>query len=284
MSGSLLSTGRKTTCEDLEIKELYKLEIESLVIHGIPLFTTNIYVNIIRFFGCIAQHILPPMISLDHYAIQLNLKNGNVIIAEYGQYFTDETDIEKIKSEHKIASCCNSWCDEPREDNINQKKWYINRDGIRLIRIKGYSPKDTKKISKFIAENFYGKQFYEKLSFFNAYVTEECYVNNKITLGDLCEKFKGENWEAKNYNLITHNCQHFSAEIIRILKATREKYCPEYRKFAFLKVVYAGPILKALYDNENEDVTKIITNVPVVSLLYDGILLSQILINKKKDA
>ena len=111
MSGSLLSTGIKTTCEDLEIKELYKLEIESLVIHGIPLFTTNILVDTCRFLGCIAQHLLPPMISLDHYAIQLNLKNGKVIIAEYGQYFTDETDIEKIKSEHKIASCCNNSSD-----------------------------------------------------------------------------------------------------------------------------------------------------------------------------
>lgn len=272
MSGSLLSTGIKTTCEDLEIKELYKLQIESLVIHGIPLFTTNKAVDIIRFFACIAQHLLPPMISLDHYAIQLNLENDEVIIAEYGQYFTNETDIEKIKSKHKIASCCNNSSDEPREDNINQKKWYINRDGIRLIRIKGYSPEDTNEIRKFIAENFYGKQFFEKLSFFNAYVTEECYINNKITLGDLCEKFKGEKWEAKNYNLITHNCQHFSAEIIRILKATREKYYPEYRKFAFLKVVYAGPILNALYDNENEKVTKIITKVPVVSLIYDGIL------------
>jgi hypothetical protein len=224
------------------------------------------------------------MISLDHYAIQLNLKNGEIIIAEYGQYFTDETDIEKIKSEHKIASCCNNSSDEPREDNINQKKWYINRDGIRLIRIKGYSPKNTEKIRKFIAKNFYGKEFFKKLTFFNAYVTEECYVNNKITLGDLCEKFKGEKWEAKNYNLITHNCQHFSAEIIRILKATREKY-PEYRKFSYLKVVYAGPILNALYDNENEKVTKIITNVPVVSLLYDLILGLKILIKKpKKDA
>ena len=96
MSGSLLSTGIKTTCEDLEIKELYQLEIESIVIHGIPLFSANKFVDTCRFVGCIFQHLLPPMISLDHYAIQLNLKNGNVIIAEYGQYFTDETDIETI--------------------------------------------------------------------------------------------------------------------------------------------------------------------------------------------
>ena len=281
MSGSFLSSGIKTTCEDLEIKDLYKLKIESLFIHGIPLFTTNIYLDSFRLIGCIAQHLLPPMISLDHYAIQLNLENGKVIIAEYGQYFTDETDIEKINSEHKIASCCNS-CDS-RKDKIKQKKWYINRDGIRLIRIEGFSPNDIEKIRKFIAENFNGKQFSEKLSFFNAYVTEECYINNKITLGDLCEKFKGkEEWEAKNYNLITHNCQHFSAEIIRILKATREKYCHEYRKLALLKVVYAGPILNALYDNENEKVTKIITNIPVVSLLYDGILSLNFLIKKMR--
>ena len=39
-------------------------------------------------------------------------------------------------------------------NNCRDLRMDINRDGIRLIRIKGYSPKNTEKIRIFIAKNF----------------------------------------------------------------------------------------------------------------------------------
>ena len=42
----------------------------------------------------------------------------------------------------------------------------------------------------------------------NTFSTIECDINNKIT-------FKSENWEAKKYNLLSHNCQTFGTEVIK---------------------------------------------------------------------
>ena len=44
-----------------------------------------------------------------------------------------------------------------------------------------------------------------------------CKKQNNIT--ELISNFKDEKWEAKNYNILTHNCQHFGAEVIKILNA-----------------------------------------------------------------
>ena len=47
-------------------------------------------------------------------------------------------------------------------------------------------------------------------------------MENKITLKELCNNFKGDKWKAKKYNIIYNNCQDFAAKIIKFLKATRK--------------------------------------------------------------
>ena len=51
----------------------------------------------------------------------------------------------------------------------------------------------------------------------------DCDINNKIEIKELINNFKGESWEAKQYNILTHNCQIFAVQIIKILKAVRKK-------------------------------------------------------------
>ena len=55
------------------------------------------------------------------------------------------------------------------------------------------------------------------------------------------------NWNAKDYNLL-HNCQHFVAKCIEILKLTRNRDRYKSRDF---EIQYFPPcILKAFYDSE----------------------------------
>ena len=51
----------------------------------------------------------------------------------------------------------------------------------------------------------------------------DCDINNKIEIKELINNFKGESWEAKQYNILTHNCQIFAVQIIKVLKKNKKK-------------------------------------------------------------
>ena len=97
----------------------------------------------------------------------------------------------------------------------------------------------------------------------------ECEINNKITLGDLCNNFKGEIWIAKNYNVLNHNCQYFAAEVIKILKAVR---IHEWNKIRTKeKDMLPNCIISALWDNEKLSTVNTIGRIPIIGFFFDVI-------------
>lgn len=71
------------------------LKIENLSIQIIPL-KFNSGLTFIRGVGRALQQIIHPAIfspTLSHIAIQLNLENKYIVIMEYGQYYSDKSEI-----------------------------------------------------------------------------------------------------------------------------------------------------------------------------------------------
>lgn len=196
---------------------------------------------------------------------------------EYGLYFSE------IK-EKRIFSSCES-CDSSdsskhpnRVDNDNLY-WYINRDGVRITKINNtfFDDKTNYKsniVSQIIETNHYGIRFEEfinknKKLLFNITLFDciDYSIENKITLKEVCGIFIGQKWKAKNYNFALKNCHHFSAEIIRILKAKREN---EYYKIRSVeKLILLNCIISALWDNERISFTNTMGRIPNLGLFYD---------------
>ena len=267
MSGKFISTGNLTNDGNIglkkeEIERLYKLKIKSLVIHSIPLSTQK-SVTRLRTVGTMLSIFVHPMLSptLCHIAIQLNLENDEIIIIEYGQYLTKKSEKE-TKSIFASSSSSGS-SDEPRRITNNGNYWYINKDGVRLAKL----GKNISDIKSFIAYNFYGEKEYYLLSNFNGFYDIDCDINNKITLGELCEQFKGEKWEAQSYNVALHNCQSFAAKIIKILKAIRIDENDKIRTFE--KISLPNCIISALWDNEKLSFANTMGRIPIFGLYYD---------------
>jgi hypothetical protein len=101
-SGKLTNEGKK----DLKIDELLKLNISSLNIYTIPLFDNKL-VSFGRKVGAAFQFLIHPRLSptLLHIAIQLTLENGIIIIIEYGQYYSEDSD---MKNSNVFSSFSNS--------------------------------------------------------------------------------------------------------------------------------------------------------------------------------
>ena len=105
-----------------------------------------------------------------------------------------------------------------------------------------------------MASNHYGISLQECVYNFNdlassiEYRLFFCDVKNKITLRELCDNFKGKNWEAKDYSAFKHNCQKFATEIIKILKAVRIYNYDKVRIYE--KLFLPNCIISALWDNE----------------------------------
>ena len=59
---------------------------------------------------------------------------------------------------------------------------------------------------------------------------------------------KEKNWNAKDYNVLTHNCQYFVATCIKILKLSRKYDMHKKRSF---EIQHLSPcIVKVFYDVE----------------------------------
>ena len=90
---------------------------------------------------------------------------------------------------------------------------------------------------------------------------------NKITLRELINNFRGKNWEAKDYNVLTHNCQDFANEIIKILKAVR---IHDYDKIRTReKGILPNCIISTLWDNEKLSAINTLGRIPVFGLFFD---------------
>ena len=88
-----------------------------------------------------------------------------------------------------------------------------------------------------------------------------------MTLEELKNKFLGDMWTARKYNLKSHNCQDFAAEVIKILKATRINE----RDIIRINEKYALPncLIRALTNNETISVINKIGRIPIIGLLFD---------------
>ena len=284
MSGNFISTGLITNNGKKELKEierLMNLKINDISIQVIPLSTSNI-VNWTRVIGIGLNYFIHPAFTphLSHIAIQLNMENGeDIIIMEYGQYYSVDSD--EIKNTNIFSSCSNGYnsSNESRGNFNENLYWYINKDGARITKIdnrnfQGENPKQEKKeyqsfiVSNIIAANHYGVP-YKKFEAENIHLFfhVDCDIKNKITLRELCNYFKGESWQSKNYNVITHNCQKFAAEIIKILKAVRIKEEDKLR--CMEKLMLPNCIISALWHNEELSFTNTMGRIPIFGFFYD---------------
>ena len=240
-------------------------------------------INSIREIGLVFQLMIHPKIlspTLSHIAIQLNMENDkDIIIMEYGQYLTENSE----KMESSIFSSCDNYSNSykrVKKHEYNSGMLYLNRDGLRITIIDDkYFDKNERKskksylVSQIIASNHYGIKFEKfdeinsKLHFRHLYECIDCNIGNYKILKELCDNFKGKKWEAKNYNVITHNCQHFAAEIIKLLKATRKYDNDKIRSIE--KSCLPNCIISALWDNEKLSFTNTMGRIPIFGLFYD---------------
>ena len=173
--------------------------------------------------------------------------------------------------------------------------YYINKDGARLtiydnsvlskldkdFNIQSCQRKEISRISLAImASKYYGikyEEFFEeakKLDSSRYYSYIECDIENKINVEDLCNKFKGEKWEAKNYNVVTHNCQHFAANVIKILKAKRIHDIDKVRTKEKEKL--PNCIISNLWDNEELSKINTLGRIPIIGSIYDIFIMKKI--------
>lgn len=225
-------------------QKLYALKIKDLVIHSVPLPANKTVKSIGSFFKKITS--LSP--TLTHIAIQLNLDNNTTVIIEFGQYSPQ-------KNEQKQSFLYMN----PFESQKKEEYFYINKDGARFLTVnrnnyKNYLKKDSFEyiITLIIASKQYGLSIDEikkqnldedKEKFYQC----ACDIKNKMSLGELCESFKNEKWEAKGYSLTFHNCQTFAEEIIKILNA-----CRKDQKNKIDKKILPHNIINALNKNEKK--------------------------------
>ena len=136
---------------------------------------------------------------------------------------------------------------------------YINKDGSRVTKFSYeyivsknfYKDNIPKSISKIIDEEFYNTTFDSEdiQDYFNSFYRVECNIKNKITLGELWNHFKNEKFLAEKYNVMLHNCQTFTAEVVKILKAIRIHETDKVRVNE--KFLLPNCIISALWHNED---------------------------------
>ena len=280
MSGSFASTGKKTNGGEntLELGDLLYTRINDIVIHAVPL-SNSFFTSYLRTLGKKYQAILHPALTptLSHIAIQLNMENDDILIIEYGQYITKDSEIKP----GFFSSSGSKSSETPREDQNDNSYYYINEDGARITLIdkqryfkdESYA-KQCEIVSKVIASQQYNIKYEDfnytisKKGIVNAFHTIECDVKNKITLSELIDNFKGEKWVAKKYNVISHNCQNFGAEVLKVLQAVRKN---DYDKIRLReKMILPNCMIKVLWDNEDLSALNTVGRIPGFGLAFDA--------------
>ena len=285
MSGVFQSTGKMTNNGEniLDISNLLHLRIISLDIYSIPL-STGFFGTAIRGLGKLFQPFFHPAISptFCHIAVKLNLENlKDIIIIEYGQYITDSS-LEYLKNQKYFFDISNN-----RIELNKQKYYYINqKDGVRITKIEYNGEKNEIKTNDFIActiamsagvyfskiaSYILDRNFF--LQIINDFKIFKCDVKNKITLEELNKEFLGEKWEAKKYNLSSHNCQDFAAEVVKILKAVRIN---EKDKIRINEKALPNCLINALTNNEESFTINTLGRIPVFGLLFDVLVANKL--------
>ena len=287
MSGSVLSTGILTNkgANLLEIERISNLRIQDITIQIIPLWSNNA-VKKMRAFGRFLQFFLHPMITptFCHVAIQLNMEgNKDFIIIEYGQYLSDKSEIISPSSFGSSDSSNN-----PRIHNDDALYWYINKDGARITRINdkyffreniAEFPKEERDLTilKVIA-SYHHNVSYEEIerrlgNYIDEYYRLNCDINEKMTLKELLEHLKEEQWEAKNYCVLSNNCQDFASKVLKILRAVRNDERTKIRTIE--KMILPNKLISTLWDNEDLSLANTLGRIPIFGLIYDLIILNK---------
>lgn len=291
MSGSLIS-GNLTNdgLKILDIESYLNARIKDLSIHVIPLSTSKsfgVFWNITSILKMFVPMIVNP--SFSHVAVQLNLENSkDILIIEYGQYLTEETDFSQLSGSY-ISS------NEPKNHYNENIYYYINKDGVRITIIEYekltsmFGAELNEELLSFFVSKIIACQYYKlswneylKKSFeflYNSFIPIPSYINfdsvdcdiqNKLSVKELIENFKGEKWTAKKYNFIMQNCQKFSKEVIKILKAVRKK---EYDKIRIVeKDKLPSIISNQLWKNEKLSITNTLGRIPIFGFFHDIIV------------
>ena len=283
MSGYFGSTAMLTNGGEkkLDIEEYKKMVIKDIVIHIIPLSTSK-SVYRLRAIGGILKNFIPSIYhpSLTHIAIQLNLENcKDVLIIEYGQYITEDS--------KQIKNIFSSSSKGPRTSNNDNYYYYINKDGARITRfednfLKGFNETNIPKlITNLIACQHYQIPYEELLykkkkeeeenliqNVYNNFYRVECDIKNKIKLKELIGHFENKKWESEKYFVLSHNCQTFGAEIVKILKGIRKN---EYDKVRIVeKTLLPSCIISALWHNEKLSLVNTLGRIPIFGFFHDN--------------
>ena len=301
-SGIMTNKGKRLSYE--QMKEMMDSKIISLNIQALPLIHNKGVHNFFKYCCKIIQllffHPRICSITTSHFAIELVLENDYNIIIEFGQYLTEISEKnEKEKSFDSFKNSLDSFIN-CREETIDLSYYYINDDGVRLtILNKNVFKKYEEIIKKFYSLDklnsqekkaeisfiitVYQQYFFStifklltsikgnnnnpRLSSEVDYNIIECEIQNKISLEELCYSFKGKEWKANQYNVVTHNCQHFAGEVIKILKATRKNERDKIRSRE--KFILPNCIISPLWDNEKLSCINSLGRIPLFGPLYD---------------
>ena len=80
---------------------------------------------------------------------------------------------------------------------------------------------------------------------------------------------KDNNWNAKDYNVLTHNCQVFAAKCFKILKFTRMNNRDKMRS---IEIFFSTCVLRTLYANEGWSAKniglRILQSIPVFGNIF----------------
>ena len=277
MSGECFSSGKLTNKGEkkLDIIPYLNSKIDSINLY-IMLIQLNTAIDIAKEIEVHAKLFLHPAIcpNISHVAIQLNMENKDLFLIEYGQYLTKDSEKENLgifSLSDNIESSNN-----PRKENNDVDYYYINKDGVRISKLSFKLEGDLEELNKKsiteISTKFYGitVEEFQKInhSKFNKFHVFLCKINNKIKLKELFSYFEGKKeWEAQGYNVATHNCQDFAAEIIKILKAERIDESLKIRMNE--KVMLPNCIIKAFWENEEWSMTNTLGRIPIFGFFYD---------------
>ena len=280
MSGSCYSTGNLTNKGEkkFDIQPYLDSKIDSMSLYVIPISLDSIFLNAYSNTENVSKFLLHPAFlpKACHIAVQLNMENKDAFLIEYGQYLTEDSEKQStgiFSSSNNIGSSNN-----PKEKSTDFEYYYINKDGVRIckfgFKLEGNIDEVNKKLMAEIAVHYYGISVNEferinnsniVLNKFHAFL---CKINNKITLKELFKYFEGKKeWEAQGYSLLTHNCQHFGAEMIKILKAERVDESLKVRTRE--KLILPNCIINAFWHNEEWSMTNTLGRIPIFGFFYD---------------
>ena len=277
MSGTFYSSGKLTNegAKKLDIRPYLNSKIDSISLYIIPI-QLNKGMDILKGIEMRLKLFLHPALipNASHVAVQLNMENKDIFLMEYGQYLTKDSEKENVGMFSLLNKVGSS--SDPREENNDVEYYYINKDGVRIskfgFKMEGDFKELNKKLITEISTKYYGITEEEFLrineresNIFHAFL---CKINNKMTLQELFSHFEGKKeWEAQGYNVATHNCQDFGAEIIKILKAERVDESLKIRTRE--KMIMPNCIINAFWHNEQWSLTNTLGRIPIFGFFYD---------------